>query len=217
MMIAPSILNIDNLNLEKDIKIAIDAGITRFHIDIMDGHFVPNLSFGPQLVSDFKKSFPGIEAEVHLMSDNPKVLVPAFVDAGADLMLLHYEAMTTAELDHWLDFLHQHDVKAGIVLNPDTPVSVLTEFAPKLDQVLIMSVYPGFGGQKFIPESCAKIEAANELLQNKIPVEVDGGINQETAKLVREAGTSIFVAGSYLFCQDSITDQINELKEIVER
>ena len=110
-MIAPSILNINNLDLKDDIKIAAKAGITRFHIDIMDGHFVPNLSFGPQLVSDFKKEFPHLEAEIHLMSNNPDVLVPAFVKAGAQIMLLHYEAMNEAKLNYWLDYLKQNHVK----------------------------------------------------------------------------------------------------------
>lgn len=215
-MIAPSILNINNLNLKPDIKTAAAAGITRFHIDIMDGHFVPNLSFGPQLVSDFKHQFPSLEAEVHLMSNNPDDMVPAFVEAGAEIMLLHYEAMAEDQLNKWIDFLHGKNVKAGIVLNPDTPATVLAKFSSKIDQVLIMSVYPGFGGQKFIPETCDKIREVTELLDDKIPVEVDGGINSETAKLTKDAGASIFVAGSYLFCKESISNQIAELSEILK-
>lgn len=215
-MIAPSILNINNLNLKPDIKTAAAAGITRFHIDIMDGHFVPNLSFGPQLVSDFKHQFPSLEAEVHLMSNNPDDMVPAFVEAGAEIMLLHYEAMAEDQLNKWIDFLHGKNVKAGIVLNPDTPATVLAKFSSKIDQVLIMSVYPGFGGQKFIPETCDKIREVTELLGDKIPVEVDGGINSETAKLTKDAGASFFVAGSYLFCKESISNQIAELSEILK-
>lgn len=215
-MIAPSILNIDNLNLKNDIKVAAEAGITRFHIDIMDGHFVPNLSFGPQLVSDFKKEFSELEAEVHLMSNNPDVLVPEFVKAGADILLLHYEAMSEEKLDRWLDYLHQHKVRAGIVLNPDTPVSVLCKYRTKIDQILLMTVYPGFGGQKFLPESGEKIEKVVELVNGKIPVEVDGGINEKTAKIAKNAGAEIFVAGSYLFCQESVTDQISELREVIK-
>ncbi|MBA1393882.1 ribulose-phosphate 3-epimerase [Lactobacillus sp. XV13L] len=216
MLIAPSILNIDNLNLAKDIKAAAEAGISRFHIDIMDGHFVPNLSFGPQLVSDFKRAFPDLEAEVHLMSNNPDVFVPAFVKAGADLVLLHYEAMDEDALDKWLDYLKDHGVKAGLVLNPDTPVDVLDHFAARLDQVLLMTVYPGFGGQKFIPESGKKIVQTVSLLGDRVPVEVDGGINKETAKIAKEAGASIFVAGSYLFCQKSVRAQVEELQGILQ-
>ncbi|RMC39522.1 MULTISPECIES: ribulose-phosphate 3-epimerase [unclassified Lactobacillus] len=216
MMIAPSILNINNLDLKNDIQVAAQAGIKRFHIDIMDGHFVPNLSFGPQVVSDFKKTFPKLEAEVHLMSNKPEIMVPAFVKAGADLMLLHYEAMDTAELNKWIDYLKQHQVRVGLVLNPDTPLTVLPPFIPKIDQLLIMTVYPGFGGQKFIAESCEKIRQAKVMLASKIPVEVDGGINRQTAKLAQEAGAEIFVAGSYLFCQESVVAQINELDRILK-
>lgn len=215
-MIAPSILNINNLDLIKDIQVAADAGITRFHIDIMDGHFVPNLSFGPQLVSDFKTAFPNLEAEVHLMSDNPKDLVPAFIKAGADTILLHYEAINEEDLSKWIAFLHASKVKVGLALNPDTPGSVLTKYSSLIDQVLIMTVYPGFGGQEFITESCSKIEEAKKIVGNNVPIEVDGGINDETAQLTKKAGAEIFVVGSYLFCQDSVTKQITKLRQSIE-
>ena len=215
-MIAPSILNINNLNLEKDIQTTVNAGINRFHIDIMDGHFVPNLSFGPQLVSDFKKTFPTSEAEIHLMSNNPDDLVPAFTKAGAQIMLLHYEAMTEEKLNYWLDYLKENHVKAGVVLNPDTPVSVLSKFISKIDQILLMTVFPGFGGQKFIPESLSRIKEASRLVKGKVPIEVDGGINGQTAKKAKDAGAEIFVAGSYLFCQNSVEQQIAELRGILQ-
>ncbi|MDF7638738.1 ribulose-phosphate 3-epimerase [Lactobacillus sp. ESL0791] len=219
MIIAPSILNADNLNLQKDIKQAITAGISRFHIDIMDGHFVPNLSYGPELVSDFRQEFPASQLEIHLMSDKPDVLVPAFVKAGADMVELHYEAMDEDELNHWLDYLRQNQVNAGLVLNPDTPVTVLEKFMSKLDQVLLMTVYPGFGGQKFIPESRERIAQAVKLLKmadKKIPLEVDGGINGETAGLAKAAGAEIFVAGSYIFKNGNIAGQIKELEAILK-
>ncbi|GAA3634626.1 ribulose-phosphate 3-epimerase [Lactobacillus hamsteri] len=219
MLIAPSILNADNLSLGEKIKKATDAGITRFHIDIMDGHFVPNLSFGPELVSDFKREFPMIDAEIHLMSDNPKLLVPAFVKAGADLVELHYEAMDEGKLNYWLDYLNSNSVKAVLVLNPDTPISVLEKFAPKINQVLLMTVYPGFGGQKFLQESVSRIKEARQLLDQinpKIPIEVDGGIDGETAKIAKDAGAEIFVAGSYIFRNGSISEQINKLNEIIK-
>ena len=215
-MIAPSILNINNLNLEKDIQTAVNAGIKRFHIDIMDGHFVANLSFGPQLVSDFKKTFHTSEAEIHLMSNNPDDLVPAFTNAGAQIMLLHYEAMTEEKLNYWLDYLKENHVKAGVVLNPDTPVSVLSKFISKIDQILLMTVFPGFGGQKFIPESLSRIKEASRLVRGKVPIEVDGGINGQTAKKAKDAGAEIFVAGSYLFCQNSVEQQIAELRGILQ-
>lgn len=215
MLIAPSILNADNLNLAKEIAAAKEAGITRFHLDIMDGHFVPNLSFGPQLVQDFKKEFPDLEAEVHLMSNNLREMLPAFVKAGADLIEFHYEADYANQIPGWLDYLHEAGVKAGIVLNPDTEIRVLAPLLPKLDQILIMTVYPGFGGQKFMEVAPARIKAAKDLAGD-IPVEVDGGINAETAKLAKEAGATIFVAGSYIFSQKAIDQQVAELKRILE-
>lgn len=212
MLIAPSILNANNLNLKPQIAQAIDAGITRFHIDIMDGHFVPNLSFGPQLVMDFKKEFPSTKLEIHLMSNNPKDLVPAFVKAGADLIELHYEAMSEEDLDHWLDYIKSNDVKTSLVLNPDTNVEVINKFATKLDQILLMTVYPGFGGQKFIPESKSRIKAVNQIVNSKIPIEVDGGINDETAKAAIKSGASILVAGSFIFSHPNIAQQIKKLE-----
>ena len=168
MIIAPSILNADNLNLETDIKEAIAAGINRFHIDIMDGHFVPNLSFGPQLAEDFKREFPMTDAEIHLMSDSPDDLVPAFVNAGADLIELHYEAMDEDKLDYWLDYLISNGVNTGLALNPDTPSDVVTKYVSKLNQVLVMTVYPGFGGQEFIANSAQKIKEVRELWTEEI-------------------------------------------------
>lgn len=218
MLIAPSILNANNLDLKKDIKEATAAGITRFHIDIMDGHFVPNLSFGPQMVSDFKCEFPTTEAEIHLMSDKPDVLVPAFVKAGADLVEIHYEAMSEEKVNHWLDYLIANNVKAGLVLNPDTPVSVLNKFVSKLDQVLLMTVYPGFGGQKFIADSPKRIKKTRQLLTKAgkdIPIEVDGGVNGQTAMLAKDAGADVFVAGSYIFKNGNITEQVKKLTEIL--
>lgn len=220
MLIAPSILNADNLRLAEGISQAVKAGIRRFHIDIMDGHFVSNLSYGPQLVSDFKKEFPKIEAEVHLMSNNLDVMIPAFVEAGCDLLEFHYEAATPDQVGKWLTYLKEHNVKAGLALNPDTYLEVLNDYADRLDQVLLMTVFPGFGGQKFIPESPARIAAARDLLSvacpKHVPLEVDGGINGDTAGLAKNAGAEIFVAGSYIFGNGSIAGQVNRLNELLE-
>lgn len=150
------------------------------------------------------------------MSNNPDDLVPAFTKAGAQIMLLHYEAMTEEKLNYWLDYLNENQVKAGVVLNPDTPVSVLSKFISKIDQILLMTVFPGFGGQKFIPDSLSRIKEASNLVNGKVPIEVDGGINGQTAKKAKDAGAEIFVAGSYLFCQNSVEKQIAELKGILE-
>lgn len=216
MLIAPSILNADNLNLETDIKDAIAAGISRFHIDIMDGHFVPNLSFGPQLVEDFKREFPMTDAEIHLMSDNPDDLVPAFVNAGADLVELHYEAMSEKKLDYWLDYLISNDVKTSLAINPDTPSDVVSKFALKLDQVLVMTVHPGFGGQKFITDSAEKIKQVREIVGPDTAIEVDGGVNDQTIKIAKDAGADIFVVGSYLYKDGDIANQVRKLEKVIE-
>lgn len=218
-MIAPSILNADNLNLNNAISKATSAGITRFHLDIMDGHFVPNLSFGPQLVSDFKREFPMIDAEIHLMSDNPKMLIPEFVKAGADMIEIHYEAMSEDELNFWLDYLISNGVKPVLVLNPETPISVIKKFESKLKQVLLMTVHPGFGGQSFLPDSVSRIKEARALLDemaNKIPIEVDGGIDNKTIVQAKEAGAEIFVVGSYIFEHGDIVGQVNKLNGIIK-
>ena len=216
MLIAPSILNADNLNLETDIKDAIAAGISRFHIDIMDGYFVPNLSFGPQLVEDFKREFPMTDAEIHLMSDNPDDLVPAFVNAGADLVELHYEAMSEKKLDYWLDYLISNDVKTSLAINPDTPSDVVSKFASKLDQVLVMTVHPGFGGQKFITDSAEKIKQVREIVGPDTVIEVDGGVNDQTIKIAKDAGADIFVVGSYLYKDGDIANQVRKLEKVIE-
>ena len=216
MLIAPSILNADNLNLETDIKDAIAAGISRFHIVIMDGHFVPNLSFGPQLVEDFKREFPMTDAEIHLMSDNPDDLVPAFVNAGADWVELHYEAMSEKKLDYWLDYLISNDVKTSLAINPDTPSDVVSKFASKLDQVLVMTVHPGFGGQKFITDSAEKIKQVREIVGPDTVIEVDGGVNDQTIKIAKDAGADIFVVGSYLYKDGDIANQVRKLEKVIE-
>lgn len=216
-MIAPSILNADLLNLHNDIAQITKAGIKRVHVDIMDAHFVPNLSFGPELVADLRKKFPDLEIEVHLMSDQPKLLIPDFVKAGADLIEFHYEAMAPAAVKHWLQYLHAHQIKAGLALNPETPVTILDDWARQLDQVLLMTVHPGFGGQSFLPASPERIKKARQILaakKVKLPIEVDGGINEKTMPLAKKAGAEIFVAGSYIFKKGPISKQIESLRRI---
>lgn len=213
MIIAPSILNADNLNLKNEIDEAVAAGVDRFHIDIMDGHFVPNLSFGPQLVSDFKREFLMTNAEIHLMSDNPDDLVPAFVDAGADIIELHYEAMSESKINYWFDYLASNGVHAALAINPDTSVEVIEKFLPKISQILVMTVHPGFGGQGFIANSTSRIKEVRKLAGPNVPIEVDGGINDETIKLAKQAGADVFVVGSYLYEDGDVAHQIHLLKE----
>lgn len=213
-MIAPSILNADNMHLSRDIKAAIESGITRFHIDIMDGHFVPNLSYGPELVKDFKRSFPLTEAEIHLMSNNLDTTLPLFVEAGCDILEFHYEA--TDKPEYWLKYLKDQNVRRGMAINPSTPVEEIKPFLKDLDQVLLMTVKPGFGGQKFEEKSVERLVKLKNLIKSEglnLPIEVDGGINHETFKLARNAGATILVAGSYIFKNGSIEDQVMRLKK----
>lgn len=210
-IIAPSILNADNMHLGNAITKAKDAGIKRFHLDIMDGHFVPNLSYGPQLVQDFKRAFPDEVAEIHLMASNLG-LIPSFVKAGCDVLEFHYEA-AGADTAKWLHYLQDHGVKAGLVLNPETDVQVIKPFLPELDQVLLMSVHPGFGGQSFIPATLDRLAAVKKLAN--LPVEVDGGVNDKTAAGAAQAGADILVAGSFIFGHQDIAGQVAQLNALI--
>lgn len=216
MIIAPSILNADNLNLKENIKEAAQAGIDRFHIDIMDGHFVPNLSFGPQLISDFKREFPMTDAEIHFMSDNPDDLIPSFVEAGADIMELHYDAMSESKLNYWFDYLASNGVGPVLAIKPDISLDVIEKFVPKIKQVLVMTVNPGFGGQSFIAESDKRIRQVREIVGPDIPIEVDGGINDKTIKIAKDSGANIFVVGSYLYKNGNVTNQVRKLEKIIK-
>ena len=216
MIIAPSILNADNLNLKENIKDAVAVGIDRFHIDIMDGDFVPNLSFGPQLISDFKREFPMTDAEIHFMSNNPDDLIPAFVEAGADIMELHYGAMSESKLNYWLDYLASNGVVAVLAIKPDIPADVVEKFLPKIKQVLVMTVNPGFGGQSFIADSAEKIKQVREIVGPNMAIEVDGGINDRTIKIAKDAGADVFVVGSYLYENGNIANQVLKLEKIIK-
>lgn len=214
-MIIPSILNADNMFLGKSVKELLNNNICTFHIDIMDGHFVPNLSYGPELIKDLKTHFPKAKIEIHLMSNNLKCTLPLFINTNCcDLIEFHLEADTDPH--KWISYLHAHHIKAGLALNPNSKLDQIIPFLPHLDQLLIMSVYPGFGGQHFIAESLTKIKNAKTLINkqvNKIPIEVDGGININTIKSVSEAGANKFVVGSYLFKNNTISKQIHTLEE----
>lgn len=216
-MIAPSILNANNMHLANNINAAINSGINRFHIDIMDGHFVPNLSYGPELIKDLKKEFPNIEVEVHLMSNNLDQMIPLFVETGCDLLEFHIEA-AQSNTQKWLNYLKENHIKAGIVLNPATPIKEITSYLSSLDQLLLMTVIPGFGGQQFRDDSAFRIKEAVQTIKashHNLPIEVDGGINDTTAKIAKDAGAKIFVAGSYIFNKNTIKQQIDKLAKVI--
>ena len=206
--ISPSILSADFSILKEEIEKITDADY--IHIDVMDGNFVPNLTFGAKLIKDIKK-YTNKPFDVHLMVNNPENYINSMVDAGADIITIHYESCI--HVDRVLDTIKKNGVKAGLTLVPSTHENVLTYLLDKLDLILVMSVNPGFGGQKFIYSQLDKIKSIKKMIENKpIEIEVDGGINEDTAKLAIEAGADVLVAGSYVFGANNYNEAIKKLK-----
>ncbi|MBN2017395.1 MAG: ribulose-phosphate 3-epimerase [Candidatus Cloacimonetes bacterium] len=195
--IAASILSSDFLHLEKEIKAVEYAGADMLHLDIMDGHFVPNLTFGPGIVQQVR-SITELPLDAHLMITNPADFIDIFIDAGVNYLSFHIE--TDSNYITLFRRIRQRGVKAGIAINPETPLDALPSVLSEIDYVLIMSVHPGFGGQSFIEDSVEKVRKAKQIIGDRqIEIEIDGGVNFETAKPVKEAGVNILVAGSFIF------------------
>lgn len=216
MKIAPSILNADFAHLARDVEKVEQAGADLLHVDVMDGHFVANLTFGP-LVVQALRPVTNLPLEVHLMVSDPAAWAPAFAEAGADTILVHEEA--TDHLYGVLQHIAATGVRAGVVVNPGTPLSSLEEVLPLVDQVLVMTVNPGFGGQKFLTAMVDKVARLHQLRQDRglhFDIEVDGGINAKTVKAAADAGTDIFVAGSYVFGASDVGAAISSLREAVQ-
>lgn len=210
VLIAPSILSADFGNLKNEVIALEKAGADMIHIDIMDGHYVPNLTFGPMMVR-LIKSFTNLPLDVHLMVDNPETMLNWFISAGADILTVHVEACK--HLDATIRLIKERGCKAGVSLNPATSESSLTYILDKIDQVLVMSVNPGFGGQTFIPEQLQKIAKIKSLIGNKnIKIEVDGGINPLTAAECVAAGADILVAGTSIFASKDYRKNIDALR-----
>ncbi|WP_025897240.1 ribulose-phosphate 3-epimerase [Sneathiella glossodoripedis] len=201
--IAPSILAADFARLGEEVTAIADAGADYIHIDIMDGHFVPNISFGPAITKSVR-NYTDLPFDCHLMISPVDPYISEFIDAGADIITVHQEA--GAHLHRTLQLIKSHNVKAGVSLNPATPASSLEHVMDEVDLILVMSVNPGFGGQKFIPSQLPKIRTLREMIDatgRDIDLQVDGGINAETAPLVIEAGADVLVAGSAAFKGDA--------------
>ena len=209
--ILPSILSADFANLERDIKELESIGVDIFHIDVMDGNFVPNISFGFPIIESIRPKTDKI-FDCHLMIANPENYVEQFCKVGCDMVSFHIEA--TNHADRVIQVIKNNGKKAGIVLNPQTSIESIKYLLPKLDYVLIMTVNPGFGGQKFIPEMLEKIEELAKLREEKdynFLIEVDGGINIETSKACRDKGADLLVCGSFLFGASDKEKTLGEL------
>jgi ribulose-phosphate 3-epimerase len=209
--LAPSILSADFARLGEQVRAAADGGAAVIHVDIMDGHFVPNLTIGPPVVKSLRK-VTRLPLDCHLMIENPDEFIPAFADSGADWISVHQEAVR--HLNRTLHLIKSHGCRAGVVINPATPVDTLSEVLDIVDYVLVMSVNPGFGGQKFIPSTLHKMRALADIRSQRglaFRIEVDGGVALDTIAEVVRAGAEILVAGNAVFGSGDPTRNVESL------
>ena len=212
-IIAPSILSADFSKLGDEIKAVEDAGADWIHVDVMDGHFVPNITIGPPVIESIRK-VTSLPLDVHLMIENADRYIKSFSDAGADILSVQVEACP--HLNRTIQIIKENKVRAGAVLNPATPLSSLEEILHELDMVLIMTVNPGFGGQTFIPSMLGKISNLSEIMsnyENDIELQVDGGVKSDNAGDIKESGATVLVAGSAIFNSKDYKKAIKSLRE----
>lgn len=217
IQIAPSILSADFAKIEEAVTMAEEAGADVIHIDVMDGHFVPNLTFGPQLVASLKEK-TSLPLDVHLMIDNPRAFIPLFAEAGADWISIHVEA--SAHLHKDVTLIKEYKKKAGLALNPATPLHLINEILNELDFVLLMTVNPGWGGQEFIESCHSKISKLKNWITGQklqIPIEIDGGVNLSNMEELIKDGANILVAGSAVFSAKNPQDSIVQMKELAKK
>lgn len=215
--IAPSILSADFSKLGEEIKDVEKGGADYIHVDVMDGHFVPNITIGPLIVEAIRP-VTKLPLDVHLMIENPDQYIEAFANAGADYITVHVEACK--HLHRTISYIKSFGIKAGVVLNPATPVETIQHIIEDIDMVLLMTVNPGFGGQAFIPSVLPKITKVKAMAESKnltIEIEVDGGVNEETAKLCVEAGANVLVAGSAVYNKPDRGQAIAALKQFTHQ
>ena len=208
-IISPSLLSANFTRLKEDIKVVEDAGVDRLHLDVMDGHFVPNLTFGPFIIRDIRK-ITSSHLETHLMITDPHKYIDEYIDAGSDTLIFHFEASTDISRD--LKHIQDRGAKAGIAINPDSDYKQILKYTNYLDYILIMSVFPGFGGQSFIESTLETMKFLKEnTLGSDILIGVDGGVNIKTIDKVYDTGIDITIVGSGLYGADNINDRYKEL------